>query len=136
MAEQVQWYRLGDLKLTFSWPHCGFLAAPNGPGTYATTPVEGMLHHSQFKCVEIVSDDDYAELSDAGEPSHFYKQSLTSMQQSASWDVNNCTSSNSLAPTGTDPNPSIPVVTCNFVPSVDSSLQVNQVHWVATSYQG
>ena len=91
----------------------------------------GMLHHSQFKCIQAVDDSDpVTTLTDSGKKSQFYKQTVTAITTNSSWDVNSCTLGSGVAPTG--PNPTTPVISC----TVQSTPPVkDEVHWVAMSYQ-
>ena len=92
----------------------------------------GMLHHSQFKCIQAVDDSDpVTTLTDSGKKSQFYKQTVTTITTTSSWDVNSCTLGSGVAPT-TGPNPTTPAITCT-VPT--TSPVKDEVHWVAMSYQ-
>lgn len=105
-------------------------ASISGPKQAATWG--GMLHHSQFKCVENISEADYAAMSDQQKRTQLYKQSASSMAK-LGWDMNACSVSGSLDPGGADSvNPRPPFLACSYQ---SNPPVLNQVFWAASNYQ-
>jgi hypothetical protein len=92
----------------------------------------GMLHHSQFKCVQTISQADYSALSVQQQRTELYKQSATSLG-ALGWELNNCTVIGALDPSSSDTtNPRSPLVTCSYQSSAPA---LDQVLWAASNYQ-
>lgn len=92
----------------------------------------GMLHHSQFKCIKIVSDTEFAALTAQQQRTQLYKQSVDNVG-TLKWDPNACSVIGTLDPVGTDPiNPRTPSLSCTYQTTTPA---VNQVLWVASNYQ-
>jgi|GEM_PF-3376048 len=101
-------------------------------GSAQASTWEGMLHHTQFKCVQTISQADYSALSAQQQRTQLYKQSAANLG-TLGWELNSCTVIGALDPSSSDTtNPRSPLVTCTYQSTPPS---LDQVLWAASNYQ-
>ncbi|HWA72747.1 MAG TPA: hypothetical protein VG937_10445 [Polyangiaceae bacterium] len=92
------------------------------------TPWNGMRHHSQFKCVELV-------LPQERDAETLHKQSISALgTPEFPWTLNSCGLTDSTPPSpGTIANPSSPVVSCRT--EVPDNVLLGTVAWAETGFK-
>lgn len=104
-------------------------ASVSGPGAFGTDglPWQGMMHHSQFKCVQVFNESEQIPSTVKEQEKELYRQSPSTIA-ALRWQANQCYFDSIVpAATGVGVNPDMPVITCNTT----DSPQAGTLLWAA-----